>query len=117
MKKKKLRLKRSKKTRFKIKSLNSIRLTIHKTSKHIYAQIISSNNSKVLVSASTVEKKIKNKIKITGNKNAAMKIGEIIAKRSINKNIKQISFDRSGFKYHGRIKLLADYARKYGLIF
>ncbi|MGK2896895.1 MAG: 50S ribosomal protein L18 [Candidatus Makana argininalis] len=117
MKKKKLRLKRSQKTRLKIKILNSIRLTIHKTSKHIYAQVISSNNSKILISASTVEKNIKNKLKITGNKNAAIIIGKIIAKRSINKNIKKISFDRSGFKYHGRIKALADSARKYGLIF
>ncbi|MFI4846974.1 MAG: 50S ribosomal protein L18 [Candidatus Makana argininalis] len=117
MKKKKKRLKRSKKTRLKIKLLNLTKLTIHKTSKHIYAQIISSNNSKVLTSASTLEKNIKKTIKITGNKNAAKKIGEIIAKRSINKNIKKISFDRSGFKYHGRIKSLADSARKNGLIF
>ncbi|MFI4819105.1 MAG: 50S ribosomal protein L18 [Enterobacterales bacterium] len=117
MKKKIIRLKRSKKTRCKIKSLCSLRLTIHRTSKHIYAQIISSNNSEVLISASTLEKNIKNKLKQTGNKYAATKIGKIIAKRSINKNIKKVSFDRSGFKYHGRIKSLAKSARKYGLNF
>ncbi|MFI4853129.1 MAG: 50S ribosomal protein L18 [Candidatus Makana argininalis] len=117
MKKKKIRLKRAKKNRLKIKLSNAIRLSIHKTSRHIYAQIISQNNSEILISASTLEKKIKNKLKITGNKNAASKIGQIIAKRSINKNIKKISFDRSGFKYHGRIKALADSARKNGLIF
>jgi len=99
-----------------MKSLGVIRLVVHRTSRHMYAQIISAE-SKVLVCASTVEKKIKCSLKYTGNKESAEIIGKTIAKRALLKGISNISFDRSGFKYHGRIKVLADSARNFGLKF
>lgn len=110
------RLRRLKKSRYQIRSLNAIRLVVHRTSRHIYAQIISSE-SKVLACASTVEKPIKFSLKYTGNKEAAEIIGKIIAKRALLKGISNVSFDRSGFKYHGRIKVLANSARNFGLKF
>ncbi len=116
--KKKNRLRRCRKIRFIWKKFNKIRLVIYKTSCHIYAQIIKQEgkNSNVLVFASTLEKKIINNNN-TGNIISASIIGKVIAKRSINKGIYNVVFDRSGFKYHGRIKKLANNARKYGLIF
>ncbi|CAL4325705.1 50S ribosomal protein L18 [Buchnera aphidicola] len=110
------RMRRCAKTRFKIKSLGATRLVVHRTSRHMYAQIISST-SKVLAFASTLEKKISLDLKYSGNKEAASIIGEIIAKRALSKGIFNVSFDRSGFKYHGRIKILADSARNFGLKF
>lgn len=117
MKKKIARIKRATKTRKKIRTLNIAKLLIHRTSKHIYAQIISSDCSHVLASASTLEKKIMSTLKNSGNKKAAEIIGKKIAERALNKNITKIAFDRSGFKYHGRIKVLAEAARKFGLNF
>ncbi len=115
--KKKKRLYRCKKMRYILRKKNKLRLVIYKTSWHIYAQIIFYRNgfSKVLVSASTLEKK--NNIKYGGNKLAAKNIGKIIALKAIKRGILDVVCDRSGFKYHGRIKVLADNARKYGLIF
>lgn len=117
MNKKNARIRRATKTRRKLYLLGVIKLVIHKTSRHIYAQIISNKNFNVLVSASTTEKFISNQLKITSNKNAAAMIGKIIAERSIKKGIINISFDRSGFKYHGRIQTLANCARQAGLKF
>ncbi|WP_343188565.1 50S ribosomal protein L18 [Buchnera aphidicola (Neophyllaphis varicolor)] len=111
------RLHRAMKTKSKLKKLHSVRLVVHRTSRHIYAQIISSNNSDVLVSASTLEKDISNLIKYTGNKDAASIIGKHIALRALEKGINKVSFDRSGFKYHGRILALAQTARDFGLNF
>ncbi|QCI22334.1 50S ribosomal protein L18 [Buchnera aphidicola] len=111
------RIRRSMKTRCKIKELGATRLVVHRTSRHIYAQIISSEDSKVLVFASTLEKKISCTLKYTGNKEAAKVIGKIIAERALSKGICNVSFDRSGFKYHGRIKQLAKSAREVGLNF
>lgn len=99
-----------------MKKLGATRLVVHRTSRHIYAQIVSSE-AKVLVCASTVEKQIKCDLKYTGNKKAAEIIGKNIAKRALLKGISNVSFDRSGFKYHGRIKILADSARNFGLKF
>lgn len=110
------RIRRSTKTRSKIKSLHAIRLVVHRTSRHIYAQIISSE-SKVLAFASTLEKNIKIHLKYTGNKEAAKIVGKFIAERALSKGISNVSFDRSGFKYHGRVKNLADSARNFGLKF
>ena len=110
------RTRRLLKARCKIKSLGAIRLVVHRTSRHMYAQIISSE-SKVLAFASTLESKIKSDLKYTGNKEAAEIIGKIIAQRALLKGISNVSFDRSGFKYHGRIKKLADSARNFGLKF
>ncbi|QCI26912.1 50S ribosomal protein L18 [Buchnera aphidicola (Thelaxes californica)] len=112
-----MRKRRSLKLRSKIRALNIVRLVVHRTSKHIYAQIIAPNSDIVLTSASTLEKIIKNNLKYTGNTIAAKMIGNLIAERAIKKGIKKIAFDRSGFKYHGRVKKLAEAARKTGLIF
>ncbi|MCV2528262.1 MAG: 50S ribosomal protein L18 [Candidatus Lightella neohaematopini] len=116
MNKKLARIRRSKKTRYILKRLHATRLVVYRSSKHIYAQIINHAN-KVLVSASTLEKDIKTKVNYSGNKYSAEVIGTIIAHRANQYGIKKISFDRSGFKYHGRIKALAEAARKNGLIF
>lgn len=117
MNKKSARLRRAIKTRKKIRQLNSMRLVIHRSIRHIYAQIISKDSCRVLVSASTTEKLISDQLKVTSNKEAAAMIGKIIAERAINKDIVSVSFDRSGFKYHGRIRSLAECAREYGLRF
>lgn len=111
------RMRRAMKTRCKIKKLCATRLVVHRTSRHIYAQVISSKESKVLVFASTLEKNIKKNLKYTGNKKAAEIIGKIIAERAVSKGICNVSFDRSGFKYHGRVKVLAESAREFGLKF
>ncbi|NIH41147.1 MAG: 50S ribosomal protein L18 [Buchnera aphidicola (Periphyllus aceris)] len=115
--KSKIRKKRSLKIRCKLKSLQVIRLVVHRTSRHIYAQIISSDNFSIIAFASTLEKEISKNLSYTGNKKSAQVIGEIIAKRALKKGIKKVSFDRSGFKYHGRIMELANSARKFGLQF
>ncbi|WP_343190122.1 50S ribosomal protein L18 [Buchnera aphidicola] len=115
-KKKNARIRRSIKFRKNFKRLKNIRLVVHRSSRNIYAQIISSDNF-VLVSASTLEKKIKNKISYPGNKKSAKCVGKYIATRSVKKGFSKVSFDRSGFKYHGRIRELANSARKYGLKF
>ncbi|MBK4764838.1 MAG: 50S ribosomal protein L18 [Pantoea sp. Brub] len=117
MDKKFSRIQRAKRTRCKIKKSNLSRLIVHRTSRHIYAQITSSNGAKVFIAASTLEKAINKDIKYTGNKEAAIIIGNIIAKRAIDKGITEVSFDRSGFQYHGRIKALAEAARETGLQF
>ncbi|NIH16489.1 MAG: 50S ribosomal protein L18 [Buchnera aphidicola (Periphyllus lyropictus)] len=111
------RKKRSLKARCKFRKLKSQRLVVHRTSRHMYAQIISKDNFSVLVYASTLEKNIKKKLNYTGNKKSSEIIGKTIAKRALKKGIKKVSFDRSGFKYHGRIKSLANSARKFGLQF
>ena len=114
--KKNIRIRRAMKYRFQFKKLNLTRLVVHRTSRHIYAQIISHDNQ-VLTVVSTLEKRIRENVSYTGNKQAANFIGSIIAKRALKKGIKQVSFDRSGFKYHGRIKAVADSARQAGLNF
>ncbi|MCW5197119.1 50S ribosomal protein L18 [Buchnera aphidicola] len=117
MNKKSVRFRRLKKCRMHLKKLNKFRLVVHRTSRHIYAQIIDSKTDGVCTVASTLEKKIKENLNYTGNKLAASVVGSIIAQRAISKGINVVSFDRSGFKYHGRIKTLAESARKSGLNF
>jgi large subunit ribosomal protein L18 len=112
----KTRLRRAKKTRCMIKKLGVARLSIHRTSLHIYAQLINSD-SKVLATASTLDKTLVKDIKYTGNIKAAEQVGKSIAERAIAAGIKKVAFDRSGFRYHGRVKALADAARKNGLEF
>ncbi|MCR3755009.1 MAG: 50S ribosomal subunit protein L18 [Candidatus Westeberhardia cardiocondylae] len=115
--KKLLRIRRFFCLRSKLKRLSLRRLVIHRTSRHIYAQIVVPDGSRVLVAASTIEKNIKNKLLgYTGNKVSSVLVGKIIARRALDIGIKQVVFDRSGFKYHGRIRSLADSARKEGLI-
>jgi len=115
-KKKATRLKRAKKARSKIRELKLPRLSVHRTPRHIYAQIITHDN-KVIVTASSVEKGFRDAHKQTGNVVTATEIGKMIAERALKAKIKQIAFDRSGFKYHGRVKALADAAREAGLEF
>ncbi len=115
--KKEKRKKRAKKLRCLFKNKNNFRLVVHKTSRHIYAQILSKDSKYVLVSSSTLEKKVRCDLNYTGNKKAAYKVGLLIAKKAIKKGINKVVFDKSGFKYHGRIKVLADSSRKNGLLF
>ncbi len=114
---KKSRLRRATKTRYRIRSLGVNRLSVHRTPRHIYAQVQTCDGSKVLVSASTLESLIKAGLKSTGNIDAAKAVGKAIAEKAIGIGINQVAFDRSGFKYHGRVKALAEAARETGLIF
>lgn len=113
--KKQARLRRAKSTRMKIRELGATRLCIHRTPRHIYAQIIDGSGSKVLASASTLDAELKNEK--TGNVEAAKKVGQMIAEKAKAAGVETVAFDRSGFRYHGRIKALADAARESGLNF
>ena len=115
MDKKLARLRRAKRTRLNIRESGQIRLSVHRTPRHICAQITSAAGDRVLVTASTVEKDLREAA--TGNADAASKVGELIAKRAKEAGIERVAFDRSGFRYHGRIKALADAARENGLEF
>ena len=111
------RLRRARKTRAKIAELKVTRLSVHRTNTHIYAQIIAETGDKVLASASTVEADVRKKVKNGGNIEAAAAIGKLIAEKAKKAGITTVAFDRSGYKYHGRIKALADAAREHGLSF
>lgn len=113
---KKSRMRRAKKTRARISEQAVIRLTVHRTPRHIYAQVISSDGSNVLVAASSVEKSIRTLSTYTGNVEAAEAVGTAIAERALAAGINKVAFDRSGFKYHGRVKAVADAARNAGLV-
>lgn len=117
MDKKQSRMKRALKLRSKIKKLSAVRLSIHKTAQHIYAQVISADGATTLASASTTQLDIKTVLKSTGNMIAAAEVGKFIAKKAIAAGVSEVAFDRSGFKYHGRVKALADAAREAGLKF
>lgn len=119
MDKKIARKRRAMRTRCKIRELGVTRLCINRTLKHIYAQIIVGdiNGDKVLASASTLDKEVKAAGTAAGNLGGAKAVGDMIAKRAIAKGIKQVAFDRSGLKYHGCVKALADAAREGGLEF
>ena len=111
------RLRRARKTRAKIAELKVTRLSVHRTNLHIYAQIIAATGDTVLASASTVEADVRKKVKNGGNVEAAATIGKLIAEKAKKAGITTVAFDRSGYKYHGRIKALADAARENGLSF
>ena len=115
--KKQARLRRARKTRAKIAELKSVRLSVHRTNSHIYAQVFSACGSKVLASASSLEPEIRKDLANGGNIGAAAVIGKLIAERAKQAGIEQVAFDRSGFQYHGRIKALAEAAREAGLKF
>ena len=117
MDKKTSRLRRAKRTRLKIRELGVNRLCIHRTPKHIYAQVISPDGARVLASASTLDADVKANVKSTGNVDAAKVVGKTLAEKTLAAGITSVAFDRSGFKYHGRIKALADAARESGLNF
>jgi large subunit ribosomal protein L18 len=116
MEKKVSRLKRARRSRAKILELRVTRLSVHRTAQHIYAQIFDPE-SKVIASASTLQKDVAEGLKGTGNIEAAKAVGKAIAERAKAKGVSQVAFDRSGFKYHGRIKALAEAAREAGLEF
>ena len=111
------RMRRAKKTRAKISELGKHRLTVHRTPRHIYAQVVSPDGGKVIATASTVQKSIADDAKYTGNADAAALVGKAIAEKSKSAGITSVAFDRSGFRYHGRVKALADAARESGLEF
>lgn len=115
MDKKQSRIRRARRTRAKIRELGVHRLCIYRTPRHTYAQVFSPDGSSVVASASTVEADVKSGLKHTGNVEAAVKIGQLIAERAKASGVEQVAFDRSGFKYHGRVKALADAARESGL--
>ncbi|MEE8118549.1 MAG: 50S ribosomal protein L18 [Gammaproteobacteria bacterium] len=117
MDKKKARLRRAARGRARIRRKGVHRLCVFKTSRHIYAQIIAPDGDKVLATASTVEADVRKGMKYTGNKDAAAVVGKAIAEKAKAAGIETVAFDRSGFKYHGRIKALADTARENGLKF
>jgi len=117
MDKKSARIRRSRKSRSKIRELGATRLCVYRTPRHIYAQVISSTGSEVLASASTLDKALRADVKSTGNADAAVQVGKAIAERAKAAGITKVAFDRSGFKYHGRIKALAEAARESGLEF
>ncbi|MDY6920111.1 MAG: 50S ribosomal protein L18 [Pseudomonadota bacterium] len=108
------RLRRAKRTRMKIREQGLTRLSVHRSSRHIYAQVISDDGSNVIASASTSEKGFQGN---TGNKEAAASVGKLIAERAKAKGVERVAFDRSGFKYHGRVQALAEAAREGGLEF
>lgn len=113
--KKEQRLRRAVRTRKAIRGQGVDRLCVHRTPRHIYAQIISASGDKVLAAASTVEKDLRGSA--GGNADAAVKVGQLIAERGKAAGVVKVAFDRSGFRYHGRIKALADAARENGLEF
>jgi len=116
MSKKTQRLRRAVPSRAKIRQLKALRLSVHRTSQHIYAQILDTE-SRVLATASTVQKSVADGLKYTGNSEAAAAVGKAIAEKAKAVGITAVAFDRSGFKYHGRVKALADAAREHGLQF
>ncbi len=113
--KKETRLRRARKARLKMRELETVRLSVYRSSQHIYAQVISADGAKVLASASTLDKELRDGA--TGNVDAAKKVGQLVAERAKAAGVTQVAFDRSGFKYHGRVKALADAAREGGLEF
>jgi len=114
--KKTSRQRRARRTRAKIRELAVPRLTIHRTPRHMYAQVIDAAGANVVASASTVNQDLRG-MKCTGNVDAAVAVGKAIAEKASAAGVKQVAFDRSGFKYHGRVKALADAARENGLDF
>ena len=111
------RLRRSRKTRLRIAEQRATRLVVSRSNCHIYAQIVAPSGDKVLTSASTLEAEVRKDVKNGGNKSAAAIVGKRIADRAKALGIESVAFDRSGFRYHGRVQALADAAREHGLKF
>jgi len=117
MNKKEARVRRARKTRIRIAEQRATRLVVGRSNSHIYAQIVAPSGDKVLVSASTLEADVRKDLKNGGNKAAAAMIGKRIAERAKAAGIEAVAFDRAGFRFHGRVKALADAAREGGLKF
>jgi large subunit ribosomal protein L18 len=115
--KKQSRLRRARQARARIAELKAVRLSVFRTNQHIYAQVISACGGKVLAAASTVETDVRKDVTNGGNVAAAQTVGKLVAERALKAGIEQVAFDRSGFRYHGRVKALAEAARENGLKF
>ena len=111
------RLRRARQTRLKIREVAPARLTVHRTNAHIYAQITSPSGDKVFATASTLEKDLRGQLKNGGNRKAAEVVGQRIAEKAKQAGIEAVAFDRAGYRYHGRVKALAEAARAGGLKF
>lgn len=117
MEKKQARLRRARQARAKIAELKAVRLCVHRSNCHIYAQVVSSCGTKIVAAASTLEPAVRKEVANGGNVKAAQVIGKLIAERAKAAGVEQVAFDRSGFRYHGRVKALAEAAREGGLKF
>jgi len=117
MEKKTARLRRAKKTRAHIRRLGMPRLTVHRSGRHIYAQVISAEGGSVIAAASTVQKDLRGDLSSTSNKDAAKAVGKAVAEKAVAAGVSDVAFDRSGYRYHGRVAELADAAREGGLKF
>jgi large subunit ribosomal protein L18 len=117
MNKKESRQRRAKQARCHIRELGATRLSIHRTPRHIYAQVFTADGSQVLAAASSVEKDLRESMPNGGNVEAAAAVGKLVAERALAAGVEAVAFDRAGFKYHGRVKALADAARESGLKF
>jgi large subunit ribosomal protein L18 len=111
------RQRRARKTRARIAEQKTVRLAVHRTNLHIYAQVISADGGKVLASASTMEAELRKELANGGNAKAAAAVGKRIAEKAKSAGITSVAFDRGGYKYHGRVKALAEAAREHGLKF
>ena len=117
MDKKVKRLRRARKTRAHIRELGGHRLTVHRTPRHIYAQVVTADGARTVVAASSLEKAIRSQLQSTGNVEAAKLVGKAVAAKAREAGLKTVAFDRSGFRFHGRVKALAEAARESGLQF
>lgn len=117
MEKKVARIRRARRARSKIRELGTNRLSVHRTPRHIYAQIIAPDGGTILATASTVQPTVREGVEKTGNIAAAQAVGRAIAEAAKAAGVTKVAFDRSGFRYHGRVKALADAARENGLEF
>ena len=117
MDKKQTRLRRARRTRFKLRELRAHRLCVHRTPRHIFAQVIAPDVDQVIAAVSTLQKDFSKDLKGTGNVAAATAVGKAIAEKAKEAGVSKVSFDRSGFRYHGRVKALAEAARENGLEF
>jgi len=115
--KKSARLRRSAQTRRKIEQLRVARLSVHRTNSHIYAQVFSADGTQVVASASTVDKDLRSELANGGNTSAAAVVGKRVAEKAIKAGVQAVAFDRAGYRYHGRVKALAEAAREAGLKF
>ena len=117
MDKKHSRLRRARRTRSKLRELGVYRLSVYRTPRHIYAQVIATEGDQIVAAASTVQKDLREGLEGTGNVSAAVAVGKAIAEKAKEAGVTKVAFDRSGFRYHGRVKALAEAAREHGLEF
>jgi large subunit ribosomal protein L18 len=117
MEKKVARLRRARKTRSHIRRMGVPRLTVYRSGRHIYAQVIAAEDGNVIAAASTLQKDVRDGLKSTSNKDAAKAVGKAVGERAVAAGVSDVAFDRSGYQYHGRVAELADAAREAGLKF